>query len=118
MTASASLLKRQFDVVMCTLFLHHLSREEAAECLKKMFRAASEMVLVDDLRRTWLGYGLAQLGCQLLSRSPIVHVDGPLSVRAAFTESEIQVLSREAGLPAPKIVRHWPQRFLLRWDRS
>jgi 2-polyprenyl-3-methyl-5-hydroxy-6-metoxy-1,4-benzoquinol methylase len=108
----------RFDVVICTLFLHHLDRPQAIECLKKMFRAARSLVLVDDLRRTQLGYRLAQLGCWALSRSPIVHVDGPLSVRAAFTEQELRALSREADLPAPEFSLHWPQRFLMRWDRT
>ena len=108
--------ERGFDVVMCTLFLHHLPRAEAVNCLSRMVRAAERCVLVDDLRRTRLGYRLAQLGCQVLTRSQIVRVDGPLSVRAAFTESEILSLSREAKLPDPTFQRHWPQRFLMRWE--
>lgn len=111
-------VERQFDVVMCTLFLHHLDRTEATELLGKMYRAANRLVLVDDLRRTWVGYRLAQLACHFLTRSPIVHVDGPLSVRAAFTEAELLALSREAGLPPPTFLQHWPQRFLMQWDRS
>jgi 2-polyprenyl-3-methyl-5-hydroxy-6-metoxy-1,4-benzoquinol methylase len=106
---------KEYDVVMCTLFLHHLERDAAVQLLAKMHRAARQLVLIDDLRRTWFGYRLAQLGCQILSRSPIVHVDGPLSVRAAFTESEIRELSQQAHLPEPTITRHWPQRFLLSW---
>lgn len=111
-------MDRSFDVVMCTLFLHHLPRAQAVNCLSRMHRAASHCVLVDDLRRTRLGYRLAQLGCRVLTRSHIVHVDGPLSVRAAFTEREILSLSREAKLPDPTFRRHWPQRFLMRWERK
>ncbi len=108
----------QYDVVMCTLFLHHLDRPAALDLLARMYRATRGVVIVDDLRRTWLGYRLAQLGCHLLTRSHIVHVDGPLSVRAAFTEKEVMELSREAGLPSPTITRHWPQRFLALWQRT
>lgn len=108
----------QFDVVMCTLFLHHLTHEQAVDVLGRMGKSASKLMLVDDLRRTWFGFRLAQLGCHLLTRSPIVHVDGPLSVRAAFTDHEFVRLSAEAGLSVPKIRRHWPQRFLASWDRS
>lgn len=108
----------QYDVVMCTLFLHHLNRTEALDLLARMYRATRQVVLIDDLRRTWIGYRLAQLGCYLLTRSNIVHVDGPLSVRAAFTEPEVQELCREAGLPKPVITRHWPQRFLACWQRT
>lgn len=105
----------EFDVVMCTLFMHHLPTETAVQLLTKMHRAARQLVLVDDLRRTRVGYRLAQLGCHLLTRSSIVHVDGPLSVRAAFTESELRNLSQQAHLPEPHITRHWPQRFLMTW---
>ncbi len=108
----------QYDVVMCTLFLHHLDRPSALALLRQMYRATRRVMLVDDLRRTWFGYRLAQLGCHLLTRSRIVHVDGPLSVRAAFTETEVEELSREAGLPKPEVSRHWPQRFLACWQRT
>ena len=107
----------QYDIVMCTLFLHHLDRPAALDLLSRMHRATRHVVLIDDLRRTWLGYRLAQLGCYVLTRSHIVHVDGPLSVRAAFTEVEVENLSQEAGLPKPVITRHWPQRFLACWQR-
>ena len=106
---------KQFDVVYCTLFLHHLSDGDAEQLLKSMWRMSRGMVLIDDLRRSTIGYALAVVGCQLLSRSPIVHVDGPLSVRAAFTDSEIVELSDRCELPRPTIKRHWPHRFLLKW---
>ena len=109
---------RSFDIVYCTLFLHHLSDAEANRLLGVMWRLASGLVLIDDLRRSTIGYALAVVGCQLLSRSPIVHVDGPLSVRAAFTESEIRELSDRCDLPCPTIQRHWPHRFLLTWAVS
>jgi len=107
--------EKQFDVAFCTLFLHHLSDAEAEQLLKAMWRVSSRMILIDDLRRTRMGYALAIIGCQLLSRSPVVHVDGPLSVRSAFTESEILALSDRCELPPPEIKRHWPHRFLLKW---
>jgi 2-polyprenyl-3-methyl-5-hydroxy-6-metoxy-1,4-benzoquinol methylase len=108
--------QKSFDVVYCTLFLHHLSDEDADRLLVAMWKMASQLVLIDDLRRSTMGYALAVVGCQLLSRSPIVHVDGPLSVRAAFTEAEIVQLSDRCDLPRPKIERHWPHRFLLTWN--
>ncbi len=66
----------RFDVIMCTLFLHHLNQQEAISLLSRAYAATSSLLLVDDLRRTWLGYRLAQLGCQVLTRSRIVTVDG------------------------------------------
>lgn len=102
-----------FDVVTCTLFLHHLSPEQARQLLHSAARSAARLVLVDDLRRTRIGYALAVTASRILTRSPVVRVDGPLSVRAAFTETELAELARSAGLMGFSIRRHWPQRMLL-----
>lgn len=107
----------EFDVVMCSLFLHHLRETDAVALLKKMSDAAKSSVLVNDLRRTLLGYAMASIGCKLLTRSHIVHVDGPRSVASAFTEAEARRLAHQAGLENVVVTRHWPQRFLLRWNR-
>jgi hypothetical protein len=85
--------------------------------LQKMWRASSQWMLVDDLLRTSLGLFLAHLGCRILTRSPVVHADGPQSVRAAFTREELRELAELAGLPAPEERPHWPQRILLSWRR-
>jgi 2-polyprenyl-3-methyl-5-hydroxy-6-metoxy-1,4-benzoquinol methylase len=110
-------LPGQFDVVMCSLFLHHLTRDDATLLLGKMAAASRHLMLVNDLRRTTAGYLLAQAVCRVLSRSPIVHVDGPRSVAGAFSMAEVNEMCREAGLDDAKVARRWPQRFLLSWER-
>jgi 2-polyprenyl-3-methyl-5-hydroxy-6-metoxy-1,4-benzoquinol methylase len=106
-----------YDVVMCTLFLHHLEEPQAVELLRNMSNAARKCVLVDDLRRTKLGFACAWVGCRLLTRSPIVHTDGPLSVQSAFTIDEVTRLADAAGLHGARFQRHWPQRFLMTWTK-
>lgn len=102
-----------FDVVTCTLFLHHLSQEQAQQLLRRAKQSARYLVLVDDLRRTRIGYTLAVVAGRLLTRSPVVCVDGPLSVKAAFTLAELFELARSAGMTDFTVHRHWPQRMLL-----
>ena len=104
-----------YDVVMCTLFMHHLDEPEAVQLLNVMNHAARHLAMVDDLQRTSLGYGLAWAGCRLLTRCRIVHVDGPLSVQGAFTVDEAEQLAVEAGVQNVKISTHWPERFLMTW---
>lgn len=110
--------EQKFDVVMCSLFLHHLDEHHAVSLLNGMKLAASQLVLVDDLVRSKLGYWLAWAGCRVLTRCHIVHIDGPLSVEGAFTTSEALKIADYAGLAPCRITRHWPQRFLLQWSRS
>lgn len=105
-----------FDVIQCTLFLHHLTKEDATALMAKMVRSAKRLVLIDDLRRTRIGLWLAHVACRVLTRSPVVRVDGPMSVRAAFREDEILQMAAQAGVKMPSIRRHWPQRFLLEWE--
>lgn len=106
-------LPEGFDVLTCSLFLHHLSDDEAVELLTRMAAAARRAVLINDLERSAVGYALAWAGCRLLSRSPIVHHDGPTSVQAAFSGEEALGLARRAGLAGVRLSRHWPWRFLL-----
>lgn len=106
-----------FDVVTCSLFLHHLADDQARDLLARMAEAARRLVLVDDLVRGRSGLFLAWWGCRLCSWSPVVHHDGPASVRAAFTPGEALQLARRAGMVGATLTRHWPQRFLLSWTR-
>lgn len=110
-------LPARFDVVICSLFLHHLDEPDAISVLRSMSQAG-QAVLVNDLVRSRRGYLLAVIGTRLLSRSRIVHVDGPLSVAGAFAPQEALQLCVPAGLHGATISRRWPQRFLLTWRRS
>lgn len=109
-------LPGEVDVVYCSLFLHHLDETEAVKLLRKMRRVARRLVIVDDLLRSRVGYALAWAGTRVLSRSHIVHTDGPLSVRAAFTEREVRQLARSADMATATLDIHWPCRFLLQWS--
>jgi 2-polyprenyl-3-methyl-5-hydroxy-6-metoxy-1,4-benzoquinol methylase len=104
------------DVVMCSLFLHHLTDDQVATVLRKMAAAASRLVLVSDLRRGPWGTALSTIIPRLVTRSRVVHVDAPRSARAALAIDEVRAMTRE-------IARHgvwsvepaFPARMLIRW---
>ncbi len=105
------------DVVLCTLFLHHLGGADAAALLRKMREAARAAVVISDLRRTRLGAAFTWAGCRMLSRSEVFRVDGMRSVAAAFTTDEARDMAAAAGLTGARILQIWPQRWLLTWGR-
>lgn len=113
----ADALPDRYDVVTCSLFLHHFADDEARQVLTAMREAAQRAVLVDDLCRSRLGYSLAWIGCRIFSRSPVVHYDGPASVAGAYTPEEARQLAEASGMADVSIRRHWPQRFLMTWRR-
>ncbi len=108
----------QYDAVVCSLFLHHLSESQAVSFLVALRASAIRLVQISDLLRSRLGYAFAVAGCQFLTRSPVVRTDGPRSVAAAFTLEEMTDLATRAGLDRANILRRFPERFLLTWRRS
>ncbi len=111
-------LPGRHDVVVSSLFLHHLSEEDAVLLLRAMASVAERVLMVQDLRRTLAGYLVAWVGLHTLTRSDVARTDGLASVRAAFTAREAAGLARAAGLEDALVQRCWPQRFLLEWRRS
>lgn len=103
------------DVVTCSLFLHHLEEDEAIALFRRAASTA-RMILASDLDRGRPAYLVTWFGTRMLSRSRMVHVDGPLSVRAAFTPDEMIALAERAGLRDIHVRPTWPWRWLLRWQ--
>ncbi len=104
------------DVIICSLFLHHFSEPQVVAILKQFGSSARRLLLVEDLLRSPLGYYLCWLGVHVLTRSRVVHTDGLLSVRAAFTLPEIEGLISETEITGARLSKHWPERFFLEWQ--
>jgi ubiquinone/menaquinone biosynthesis C-methylase UbiE len=84
------------DIVSCCLFLHHLPEPEAAQFLAESLRLARVAVVINDLERTRLHFWLARL-FSLADPSPLSRHDGPVSVRQAYTRSELDRLLQQTG---------------------
>ena len=109
-------LPGQFDIVTCSLFLHHLDDRQTVAVLNNLRSATRGLLLVSDLRRCVSGFVAAHVGCRLLSRSPVVHFDGPVSAHAAWTVAELQSMAARAGMRDAVVRRASPFRMLLRWE--
>ena len=109
-------LPGRYDVAICSLFLHHLREPHAVRVLRAMNNSATRLGLVNDLVRSRLTYAQVWLASRVLSRSPIVHFDGPASVQAAFTIDEALELARRAGLHGTEATPTFPCRFLMTWS--
>ena len=114
--ALATPLPDRYDLIASSLFLHHFTEAEAVTLLRAKARAADH-VLVQDLRRTRLGWALAVLTLNTVARSDVARVDGVRSVAGAFTMEEAESLARQAGLDGATVRPCWPQRFTLSWRR-
>jgi SAM-dependent methyltransferase len=101
------------DIVTLNLCLHHLSDAEIEALLAKCRRAGVRAVLVNDLHRHWLAYGLFYLLCRVCFVPRIARIDGPLSVRKGFTRDELRRFARV--VQARVEVLSWCWAFRYRW---
>jgi ubiquinone/menaquinone biosynthesis C-methylase UbiE len=99
---------RSFDLVLCSLALHHFSRQDAVEILRNMRRLARVALVVVDLNRSWLGAWTVWLYTHLAMRNPITLYDSYVSVLRAFTPSELAEMAGEAGIES---FRTWKRPF-------
>jgi 2-polyprenyl-3-methyl-5-hydroxy-6-metoxy-1,4-benzoquinol methylase len=110
-------LPHGYDIITCSLFLHHLTSDQAAGLLRSMSVATRQRLVVNDLLRSSFNLMAVTVASRLLTTCPVVHTDGPLSVRAAFTLAEARDLAASAGLSGAKLAPRFPSRFLMTWDK-
>jgi SAM-dependent methyltransferase len=109
---------RSFDVVTASLFLHHFDGAQVAAVLRGLFDLARRALVVNDLHRARVPYVFGKVAFRPLFRSHVSVEDGLLSIRRAFTPSELRSAFEEAGLPAVRIRRTWPYRLLAVAERD
>lgn len=105
-----------FDIVTCSLFMHHLDDAAAVRLLQSMRAAAGQAVLVCDLERSRLNLALVSIASHLLTRSDVVRHDAVASVRAAYTRDEFRELLGRAMVEQARLESLFPCRFLVSID--
>ena len=86
-----------YDVVLCTLALHHFSDEDAVGVLRRSRELSQKFVLVSDLRRGFLLQAGVHLLTELIFREPMTRHDARLSAERAFSFTEMRDLALGAG---------------------
>ncbi len=101
------------DVVVSSLFTHHLSYSPLVRFLTWMEREARVGWFVNDLQRHWLPYYALKAGFWVSRRHRFMRHDGPVSVASAFTIQEWRSILGEIGIAAgaARIERRLPFRL-------
>jgi len=104
---------KSFDVVLCSLAIHHFSRPDAVRILKKMIQWSRVGLIINDLRRSWLAAWTAWIYTHVTTTNPMTLNDSYVSVLRAFTSRELQEMADEAGVRDPQVFRHPMFRLIL-----
>ena len=86
--------KQSYDVVLCTLFLHHFKNEELISFLKTTTNKATIGVVVNDLHRHKLAYYLFKF-IGFFIKNKMVRQDGLTSVLRAFKREDLENIAKE-----------------------
>ncbi len=92
-----------FDIVTCSLAIHHFSHENGVKLLREMNRISRLGFVVNDLSRSYIGAATAWLYTRLTTRNPMTRYDSVISVLRAFTKDELTAMAVEAGIGRVKV---------------
>jgi ubiquinone/menaquinone biosynthesis C-methylase UbiE len=87
-----------FDLVLCSLALHHFESADAVAILRRLNELARQGCIVNDLRRNWPAIWTTELLARTVIKSRITRNDAVQSARAAFTVRELRAMAERAGL--------------------
>ena len=86
-----------YDIVLCTLALHHFGEDDVVRLLRHCRTLSREHVLISDLRRGFLATVGVYLLTTFIFRAPMTQADARASARRAFSFEELRLLAERAG---------------------
>ncbi len=103
--------KNEFDVIVCTLTLHHFTNEQIETLLELYSRQAKLGVLINDLHRSIIAYHLFQAFCMVFIRNEIARKDGLTSILRGFRKKELEKFSQKISVKNQQIKWRWAFRY-------
>lgn len=101
-----------YDIVLCTLTLHHFSDKEIENLLHVFSEKATLGVVINDLHRHRLAYYLFKLICFVFNLSELSRNDGLISILRGFKRKDLTKFSRELN---PRVSIRWKWAFRYQW---
>lgn len=87
---------RHFDVVVCSLALHHLDVDSARLAFAEMARLSKVGFIVNDIYRSQGAWLMARFLTFVTTTNRLTKHDGPASVYRAFTPAEVGRIAQDA----------------------
>lgn len=101
-----------FDIVISSLFLHHLADDDVITCVREAARVARRQIVMIDLHRSPRAYRLYKFLAPLFFQ-PFTVEDGALSILRGFQTGELRHLAEKAGVRDVRVVNHRHARLAL-----
>lgn len=100
-----------YDLVLCTLTLHHFKTEQIDYLLQLFSKKATVGIVINDLHRTIIAYRLFQLVCFVFRLNRMSREDGLISILRGFKKEELLAFSKKNKLQNYTIQWKWAFRY-------
>lgn len=108
---SEAFQRLDYDIVLSTLFLHHFKNEEIVALLTSLSNTSKLGIVVNDLHRNEMAYGLFKL-LGLVISNHMIKQDGLTSILRAFKRKDLETLSKQIK---HKSQIRWKWAFRYQW---
>lgn len=106
-----SFTELKYDIVLCTLTLHHFKEDEIIDLLT-VFNANSKVgIVINDLHRNIIAYRLFQVLCFVFRLKDMSREDGLVSILRGFKKEELVWFSEKLKFINYKIQWKWAFRY-------
>lgn len=103
----------QYDIVLCTLTLHHFTTDQISGIMDILNQNASIGIVVNDLHRSKLAYRLFELISVVFNLNTMSRNDGLISILKGFKKNELEYFSKKLNLKNYTI--NWKWAFRYQW---
>ena len=103
----------RYDIVLCTLTLHHFTTNQIAELIHILNQNASIGIVVNDLHRSKIAYRLFELISVVFNLNTMSRNDGLISILKGFKKNELEDFSKKLNLKNYSI--NWKWAFRYQW---
>ena len=101
----------KYDIVLCTLTLHHFKDAEITKLVSVFYENASIGIVINDLQRSAFAYKLFQVLCFVFRLNKMSKEDGLVSILRGFKKEELENFSKKIHLKKYSIQWKWAFRY-------
>ena len=103
----------KFDIILCTLTLHHFKDKQIIEILNQFHDQSNIGVVINDLHRSNSAYILFQAFCSVFVNNEIARKDGLTSILRGFKRSDLKRYQEQ--IPGKSHMINWKWAFRYQW---
>ena len=108
---NADFSELKYDIVLCTLTLHHFEDDLIEDLLKVFYNNSKIGIVINDLHRNIISYRLFQVLCFVFGLNTMSKQDGLTSILRGFKKEELISFSKKMNFKNYTIQWKWAFRY-------